>query len=465
MARFYQQGRCRASRGDTLEGVVGTEASTVRWWVAAALAAGAYLFWLDGLYIPHIGDEAPYIEIARLTSESGQWLPLRTGPGLENTKPPLLFWMGMAATRLAGSFSLLALRLPIVAFALATALLAFVAARALGYSRAVSAVASLTFLGFFSSFQYGRPFLVNLPETFFVFLSFVLLVRAGPDWTYGRALGVGAALGTACLFKSFALVGPGGLGLAAVSFVARDAALGEWMRRDVPRLVLVGVVALACFALWPLADPDPGEVLRHFVLEENLGKLPAAEGGYLGGLIAGPYPLYRIWLGPFANAGLFAPMLLAAVWGDARERRRLGRSERQLWLFALSFLVVYSLPSQRQENYLLPIMPALAILIARRWETLGDGWLRASAALGLGVAGALFYGMARLSAEPGLPEGLYTSWQLAVPRPPRWAGRSPSCGAERHVRGSTRSRSSPSCPSAARPLPSRGLWGASHRSV
>ena len=69
------------------------------WWPdVLVLAVFTYTYSLDGLHIPHIGDEAPYIQIVRLTAESGDWLPLKTTSGLENTKPPLLFWLGMVST-------------------------------------------------------------------------------------------------------------------------------------------------------------------------------------------------------------------------------------------------------------------------------------------------------------------------------------------------------------------------------
>ena len=132
------------------------------WPVVSLLAVVAYLYSVDGLYIPHIGDEAPYIEIARLTAESGEWLPLRTAPGLENTKPPALFWLGIVTTRWAESFTLFRLRFPIVVCTFLTAGLTFFVARRLTRDLECGYIAGLTFLGFYSSYQYGRPFLTNL---------------------------------------------------------------------------------------------------------------------------------------------------------------------------------------------------------------------------------------------------------------------------------------------------------------
>ena len=99
------------------------------WPLVALFAVCVYAYALDGLYIPHIGDEAPYIEIARLTAESGRWLPLETAPGLENTKPPGLFWLGVVSTSWAESFTLWRLRFPILLCTLLTAALVLLVAR------------------------------------------------------------------------------------------------------------------------------------------------------------------------------------------------------------------------------------------------------------------------------------------------------------------------------------------------
>ena len=79
--------------------------------------------------MPHIGDEAPYIQIVRLTAESGDWLPLKTTSGLENTKPPLLFWLGMVSTDWPQHWSLFRLRFPIVVFTFLTAAIIFLLTR------------------------------------------------------------------------------------------------------------------------------------------------------------------------------------------------------------------------------------------------------------------------------------------------------------------------------------------------
>ena len=97
------------------------------WLALVAAAALTYLFGLGGSYVPTNGDEMVYIHIARMTAESGHWLPLQSEIiDTRNTKPPLLFWQAMVAGNWGQNWSLFALRLPSVVYTFATAaLLAF----------------------------------------------------------------------------------------------------------------------------------------------------------------------------------------------------------------------------------------------------------------------------------------------------------------------------------------------------
>ena len=344
------------------------------WWPGVlVLAVFTYIYSLGGFHIPHIGDEAPYIQIVRLTAESGNWLPLKSAPELENTKPPLLFWLGIASTDWARQWSLVRLRFPIVVFTFLVAALVFLLAARMKGDHASGYIGALTFLGFASTFQYGRPFLTNLPETLFVFLPFFALIyfrdRREKWWFWVLA---GISIGIACLFKSFALVVPVGAAFSWWLSMKSGWDFQSFLKKDAPNMTLALVLALGCFALWPLLDPDPGSVIRNFVLEENLGKLGGED--YLSGLFIGSYPLHRIWLGHFANAGLFALPLAYLAITSVKRRAELSQDDKALWVLVLSFLLVYSIPSQRQENYLLPTVPALAVLLGVHWKEITPRW-------------------------------------------------------------------------------------------
>jgi len=124
--------------------------STLPWaWIALVAATlVVYLFGLGGSYAPTNGDEMVYIHIARMTAESGHWLPLQSEiAGMRNTKPPLLFWQAIAAGDWGNNWSLWALRLPSIVYTfLTTALLAFFTHRISGNLRTACIAAAVYLL-------------------------------------------------------------------------------------------------------------------------------------------------------------------------------------------------------------------------------------------------------------------------------------------------------------------------------
>lgn len=345
--------------------------------LAVLVAVGSYVYGLDSVNAPTIGDESLYLQIARVTAASGRWLPLLSESGINDTKPPLLFWQAIVSTGWGASWDLWHVRLPVVATSLVTALLAgWLAARIAG--RRAGLVAALVFLGFLSTMQHGRPFLTNAGETLFLFLPLLLVHRREPT---GPALGLlaGLSFGLASLFKAFFLVVPGTFALLLV-LARRDGwRIPDVVRRRGAFLAVAFVVGLACFGLWFLLDPRPDLVWSQFVVGESARKL--RPGTFFSGLLSGEEAIWNIWLGPLRNAGLYAPLVLALLVDLWRRRRELPDDEKDLWLYVLAFLVAYSFPTQRQANYLLPAMAALAVLLALRWESLPGLAFRVTLAL------------------------------------------------------------------------------------
>jgi 4-amino-4-deoxy-L-arabinose transferase-like glycosyltransferase len=346
-------------------------ASPRRWTGPAALllAAACYLYGLGAVDLPSIGDEPLYLQIARVTAASGHWLPLRAEAGILDTKPPLLFWIGRLSGGGEGAWTLWRLRLPVVLLTFAAAAVAGTVAARLSRSPGAGWLAALLFLGFRGTIQHGRPFLTNAGEVLFLAAPLLLLIGRRPSGAR-LALLVGLSLGAAALFKSFAVVIPGTAALALLLARREGSALVS-LRRHGVAVAAAALLGLALFCLWPLLDPRPDLIWSQFVRGENAGKLD--RGRFLPGLVVGPYPLWRIWLGPLLNAGLLAPPLLALGLDAWRRRRALPVEEAELWWWTLGFLVVYSIPTQRQENYVLPVGVALAALLAHRWRSL-PGW-------------------------------------------------------------------------------------------
>jgi len=127
-------------------------------WLGALCLAFAAFVYLHNTGSEHAAtnpDEYLYLQIARLTADTGQWLPLQaTETKHRNTKPPGLFWQGMAATGFGEHQELWRLRLPNALFSLAAAAMAFFLARRMTgtfSSGVVAALAYLAFLGVYAT--------------------------------------------------------------------------------------------------------------------------------------------------------------------------------------------------------------------------------------------------------------------------------------------------------------------------
>lgn len=380
------------------------------------LAIVTCFYGLDGPHIPKNGDEYAYEHITRLTAASGALLPLRSDlPALSNTKPPLLFWQGIASTNGGRDWTLARLRWPSVVYTLLTAALVFAAAFRLSSRPEAGLVAAIAFLAFFSTYRYGRPFLTNPPEVFWLFLPFAVLLVRRPAVSSAGLLGpllLGVPIGLATLYKSFALVVPAGFALAWWHVRFRDGRVGVFLAKDAWRIALGAAIALAMFSSWFALDPDPAGVWRDFVLRENAGKFDLP-GGYVPRLLWGSSSLFHLALGYPVNAGLLSFPVLGLFVLGWRRRAEAAEGERLLWILVLAFLFVYSLPSQRSSRYLLPAMPALAVLLALAWDRIGR-WLfvlsLVATTVVLVLLGVLSLGLDRTM--PGVREHPTALWLL-----------------------------------------------------
>ncbi len=378
--------------------------------VGPLVAIVAYLYGLDSIHIPKIGDEPPYLQIARVTAESGRMLPLVWDEGINNTKPPMLFWQGILTTGWGKYWNAWTLRGPIVLYSFIIALLIGMFAKRLSGDAVTGLMAGLIYLGFLSTIQHGRPFLTNAPETLFLFLPLIIMFRA--DSTTARnTLLCGLCFGMAALYKSFFLIFVGAFALGLVLLYRAEFRPFLFLKRYGIFCTGSVLLGLGLFSLWLVFDPFPEKILSQFLMKENVGKFNLSN--FWSGLVVGPYALWRLWLGSFANAGLYALVLLALVIDTVRRRKELAPHEKQLWLYVLGFLIIYSIPTQRQENYILPTCAALSILLALRWQALPAVWFR----LTLSVAAFLFAStfLIQWEVEKAFGESLFSWKNYLVP--------------------------------------------------
>ena len=338
------------------------------------LGVFTYLYGLDSRFAPKNGDEYPYMHIVRITANTGDWLPLQSEmQGLKNTKPPLIFWQGLVTTQWANQWSLFNLRWPSVLYTGLTAFFLFLAVRRFSGNAKTGLLASLVWLSFFATYRYGRPFLTDPPEVFWISLPFMALLywgKAAFDSKLIFPLFAGICFGFALLAKSFAYIVPATFALALYYWRWRQWSISKTLIADLYKLFVIGILALGVFALWFAFDPYPEAIWKEFVLGENAGKFDARTSNYLVDLLSGGDSIWMLALTTLANAGLFSFVLISTLWQCWRERRFLTIEESLLLLLAIAFLIVFSLPSQRSGRYLLPVMPAFAALIALHWDRL-----------------------------------------------------------------------------------------------
>jgi 4-amino-4-deoxy-L-arabinose transferase-like glycosyltransferase len=383
-------------------------------WASLLLAAFVYCAGLGSDHLATNGDELLYAQISKLTAATGQLLPLQSlDERLRNTKPPLLFWQGIASTDWSDHWSLALLRAPNVLYTLLTAGLLILIGWKRTRSIALGLTAALLFLGFFSTYRYGRVFLTSAPETFWLFAPLaLLLLHREPKfpsgilwpWIWGGMIGIGL------LYKSFALVIPVAMTMALWQLRARGWKLRPFLIQDLWRIAMTVVAALLVFSLWFWLDPHPILVLKDFVLRENVGKFNTGNENYFLNLIWGQSSLWRMVVSYPLNAGLLGLLSVAVVWDAWKRRHHLGQLEVFLWIWMLVLAAFFCIPNQRDERYLLPAMPALALLMAIRMGHL-PRWV---CSVTIAVSGIILLGLPGLALLLQHAAGLtlYPLWLL-----------------------------------------------------
>lgn len=339
------------------------------------LALLTFLYGLGSLHILGNGDEMVYAQITRATAASGHWLPLASDmPDMVNTKPPLLFWQGILSTDWGHQWTLFSLRWPSLIWTFLTALLVgLVAWQATRQNLTASLLAASLYLGFLSTYRYGRPFLTNPPETFWVFLCFFVMLTWRP-WSFSSRFifptVIGSIAGIALLTKSFAQLLPIGVALAWWHLYECRWNWRTFLFQRAPSLAWTAVLALGIFSLWFVLDPDPVAIWKEFVVSENIGKMSTAHSSYVEAMLWGRTSIWGLCLGWFLNAGLLAFPLLGTMVRAWQHRSEATEEEKFLWILAISFFLVFCIPTQRSGRYLLEVMPAIAVLMVIHWRRL-----------------------------------------------------------------------------------------------
>jgi len=371
------------------------------------LLALALVVWFANLDARRLikSDEGRYAEIAREMAVGGDWITPRLNDIKYFYKPPLQYWATAAFYKAFGIDEWTA-RLWNALTGLATVLFtAYFAARLFGRERGIAAGIVLGS----SALLVGLAHVLTLDMGLTCFMTvtlggFLLAQRDGASARETRrwimVAWAGMALGV--LSKGLpALVLPGAV-LVLYSLWQRDFAL--WRRLHFGKgLLLFFAIAAPWFVAVSLANP---EFPRYFFWHEHVERFLTR--------VHGRYEPWWYFI-PVLAGGLLPWTLLAPRALALGARRRIGSSfqpARVLWLWAVVIFVFFSASSSKLASYILPVFPALAVLLSlalARVSTRALRWALAPVAVGALALAAATPWSARLASRE-IPAELYTAY-------------------------------------------------------
>jgi 4-amino-4-deoxy-L-arabinose transferase-like glycosyltransferase len=404
---------------------------------ALLLTAGTLLF-LVNLGGPALWDidEGRNATAALEMREAGDWIKPTFNGQLRSHKPVLLYWLQMAAYDLFG-VNEFAVRLPSALAALVTILFVYELGRAL-FNPGTGLLAGLVLASsilFCAAAHFANPdalLLAFITGTLFCFWRGHAGAQSGDRAATGWWIAAGIPAGLAVLAK-----GPMGALLPAAVIGAYLVIAGHW--RLLFRPVWLGTVLVCLLVALPWYVWVTVETKRAFLdefllthhLERALNPMEDHSGPpwyYLAIVLAGLVP-WSAFLAATTWYGAWSAVrrpwsAFRGMWSLAcdAERSDAVDAHRFLWCWIGLYLLAFTIAATKLPNYILPIFPAWAMLIARFLERWRSGSLNVPAWLQpLSVATFLVIGLVTLAglliAGGVVDVGLGRSW----PGLERWA--------------------------------------------
>jgi 4-amino-4-deoxy-L-arabinose transferase-like glycosyltransferase len=296
---------------------------------------------------------------------SGEWiLPLRNGTEIPS-KPPLFHWLGALISHISGRVNEFTIRFPSAILATLGVLLTYLAGGRL-WGKEAGLIAALVLATSFEWWRAATTARVDMTLTFFMvaaFLFFLFLYREGKSGK-GKPLTWALLLGLATLAK-----GPVGAFLPCLTALAF-----LLLRRDLTFIrKLQPFTSAALFLLvagswYALATWQGGE--RFFakqIMQENLLRFIATEAGGTGHQHPFYYFIPNLFLG-MAPWSFFFPALALFLYHRRHTLADDGLLYPLVW-FGMVFLF-YSAASGKRSVYILPLYPAVALLLGAWWQRL-----------------------------------------------------------------------------------------------
>ena len=339
---------------------------------AWSFIAAAALFVHLGGYPLLDADEGRNGEIGREMAETNDYV-LPHLDGLPYLDKPVVYFAAEAAVMEVLGPTETAARLPALIFTLLSAALVAWFARREGIDPALAAV---IFLSMPMTMAFARTVIFDSALSLFITVAIIAFYLAaeggGPTWR--PATVAWAAMAVGVLTK-------GPVALAVPLLIAIPYSI--WRRRFRALFSWIGlVVFVLIIAPWVWAVSRTIPDFLHYVLVTETAQRLATKALKR----TGP-PWYFV---PYIIGGAF-PWAMAAFFGETWRRlsRRREPAESRLHTYLLLWIalpfIFFSLSQSKRPQYILPLMPAIALYVASRWNER----MTRVAAVTLGLLGAL----------------------------------------------------------------------------
>ena len=332
--------------------------------ILTVLAASAFLFFFGLGQLGFLGpDEPRYVEVAREMFASGDYISTRLCGCLWFEKPVLVYWMSAAGYHLFG-VNEFAARAPIAAAALGTLALLYFALRRLDKGLALGATLVLATSGIFIAYaRVATPDMVLTAAMSAALLAGFHATRGTGRVRSGLWLLAFSSMGVAVLAKGLvgavlvmAILGTHLLFAGKLASVRwRDWLLGLGMF-----LVVSGT--------WygPVILRHGWAFIEEFFVRHHFARYTSNEFGH-------PQPVYFFVLVAVAGLAPWSFFLIPAIGRLRLLRDSLDSLLVLAWIWAIIPIVFFSFSESKLPGYVLPAIPALAVIIGAEVERFWSG--------------------------------------------------------------------------------------------
>ena len=342
------------------------KAPSVGWWLIALLVVLVIRVGSLSLYPLTDTTEARYGEISRVMAASGNWITPQLEPGVPFwAKPPLSFWQGALSVKLFGA-SEFSVRLPMFLNLLAVLTLVYGFARRL-YGERVAAISVFIIItsvvGFITSGAVMTDPAMVLATTLAMISFWFSMENESRRWGY-------------CFFIALSI---GFLAKGPIAWVLTGVPIILWLTlhrcwRDMwdklPIVAGIGIVALLALPWFVLSEMNTPGFLNYFFIGEHFERF--LNSGWTGDRYGTAHdrPRGTIWLFTLAA---FAPWSIIAIIiclvSVIKMRTRavvslFSPAQHYLFLWCIWPLIFFTFAGNILPTYVLPALPAFAILLA-----------------------------------------------------------------------------------------------------